>query len=382
MRIHGFDVYALSSPGERLDDFASSNGVHAVSIPMRRGISPLHDVVAVVRIWRHLRRVRPLIVHAATPKGGLLGMIGARMAGVPVCIYHVLGLRYVTTHGLKRSVLRWTEKASCRLADHVLCVSISLREEMIADGLGPASETEIEVLLGGSVNGVDADVEFDPVRAAGFRGTVRLDQGIPDDDLVVGFIGRIVRDKGMVELARAWTVLRDRHPDLRLMVVGPFEAEDPVPSDVAELFRRDPRVHLTGEVYDTAPMFAAMDVFALPTYREGLPTVLLEAAAMELPVVATRTAGCVDAVQDGVTGTLVPPRDAMALADAIQQYLQDPALRRRHGAAGRARVLREFRREAIWKALYQDYVRLLQERGVQFPKGPTGSNATSAEIQP
>ncbi len=368
LRARGFDVYAMASPGPRLDDFAASDGATTFGVPMRRSVTPLHDLGAVIRIWRHVWRLRPTIVHANTPKGGLLGVVGARLAGVPIRIYHVHGLRYVTTQGAKRAALRWSEKTACRLANQVLCVSESVRQEMIDDGLVPADK--IKVLRSGSINGVDADGSFNPIATRDARGPIRAQHGIPDNALVVSFIGRIVRDKGMVELAEAWTALRDERPDLHLMVVGPFEPEDPVPADVAALFHRDPRVHLTGEVYDTAPLFAATDVFVLPTYREGLPTVLLEAAAMEAPVVATCVPGCVDAVDDGVTGILVPVHDGRALADAIRRYLDDPALRRAHGRAARERVLRDFRPDVIWEALYDEYARLLREHGLAAP-GPT-----------
>ncbi|MHC4504221.1 MAG: glycosyltransferase, partial [Planctomycetota bacterium] len=132
---------------------------------------------------------------------------------------------------------------------------------------------------------------------------------------------------------------------------------------------RDERIVSTGFLGDMPPTYALMDVLALPTYREGFPNVPLEAAAMELPVVATRVTGCVDAVVDGVTGTLVPPRDASALAEATGRYLRDPGLCRRHGQAGRERVLRHFRQERVWTALYEDYLRLLSWKGIPGPSG-------------
>ena len=133
------------------------------------------------------------------------------------------------------------------------------------------------------------------------------------------------------------------------------------------MLRTDARVHLLGHVRDMPALYAAMDLLVLPTYREGFPYVPMEAAAMALPVVATLVPGCVDAVVDGVTGTLVPPRDPAALAAAIARYLGDPDLRRRHGQAGRERVLRDFRPGDIWEATYQEYVRLLRAKGLPVP---------------
>ncbi|MCZ7684788.1 MAG: glycosyltransferase [Sandaracinaceae bacterium] len=151
-------------------------------------------------------------------------------------------------------------------------------------------------------------------------------------------------------------------PDAHLLVVGPFEEQDPVRSDVRRLLEEDPRVHLEGRVEDTPAVYAAADVVVLPTYREGFPNVPLEAAAMERPVIATAVPGCVDAVVDGVTGTLVPVRDAPALAAAMVSYA-DADLRERHGSNGRQRVLRSFSREAIWAALADTYRRHTSRAG-------------------
>ena len=367
MKEQGFDIHAVSSPGKWLEKFAARERVAVHGVKMLRQITPLKDCATLVRLWRRLIAIRPHIVHSHTPKGGLLGMMAAWLARVPVRVYHIRGLPVMTAKGPKRFALWCAEKASCRLADRVFCISHSMAREAVKLGLCPTKKIRV---LGSGGNGINAQHRFNPDRlAAGTRQRIRATFGIPADALVASFVGRIVRDKGMVELAGAWRKLRERFPTLHLLLVGPFEPQDPVPAEVEELFRNDPRIHLAGTVDDVSPYYAAMDVCVLPTYREGLPGVLLEAAAMELPVVATRVPGCVDAVVDGVTGTLVPPQNAAALAAAIGAYLIDPGLRRRHGLAGRQRVLSEFRRETIWQALYEEYGRLLQDKGLPAPAG-------------
>jgi glycosyltransferase involved in cell wall biosynthesis len=357
----GVDVWALSSPGELLNRFAVREGIRVHGLEMPRRIAPLRDLATTVRLWRWLRKLRPDIVDAHTPKGGLLGMLGAWLARVPVRVYHMHGLPLMTATGLKRELLRSAEKVSCLLAHQVLCVSASLREAAVAEGL--CRPDKIAVLHHGSINGVAAETAFNPAHVGDtVRAAVRQRYGIPVDAEVIGFVGRVVRDKGLVELAEAWQALRADSPELHLLVVGPFEPQDPLPLDVEQLLRTDPRVHLTGINWDTPPLYAAMDVVVLPTYREGFGVVIIEAAAMELPVVATEVPGCVDAVEDSVTGTLVPQHDAVALTEAIRRYLLDPELRRRHGRAGRERVLREFRQEDIWEAIYAEYRRLLDDQ--------------------
>lgn len=385
MKARGLSVYAVSSPGEELGAFGASESIPVYAVEMTRRITPLRDLVALWRLWFILRSIRPHLVHSHTPKGGLLGIIAAWLARVPVRIYHVRGLRHMTAAGLNRWLLLWTETLSCRFAHHVLCVSRSIREVVVSERICPPEK--IEVLLGGSSNGVDSEGRFNPQHMGEeIRLQVRENHGIPHEAFVIGFIGRIVRDKGLVELVEAWRILHEEYPSIHLLVIGSFEPEDPVPPDVERILRAGCGLHLIGQTNDMPYLYTAMDVVVLPTYREGLPNVPLEAAAMARPVVATCVPGCIDAVADGVTGTLVPPRNAKALADAIRRYIQDPDLRHRHGLAGRERVLRDFRQEAIWEAMFQVYTRILREKdlslahrisSIQVPKPGLESAGTS-----
>jgi glycosyltransferase involved in cell wall biosynthesis len=366
MKQQGFDIYALSSSGEPLSKFGDCEQVTVKAVNMPRRITPFKDFLAIWEICQYLRQLRPHIVHASTPKGGLLGIVAAWLARSPVRIYHMRGLPLETAAGYKRWLLWLSEKVSCSLAHQVICVSRSLREVAISEGLCPVNK--IKVLLGGSSNGVDAIGQFNPAQVnANAASEIRQAYGIPPDAQVVGFVGRIVRDKGIEELVQAWEILRDEFPNLHLLLVGPFEPQDPVTPKAEQTLRQDPRIHLTDRVSTLPPFYAAIDILTLPTYREGFPNTPLEAAAMQLPVVATRVPGCVDAVQDFVTGILVPPRDAVALADAIRLYIEKPELRYQHGLAGRDRVLQNFRQEAIWEAFHQEYKRLLQEEGLPVP---------------
>lgn len=367
LRSRGFDVHAVTSPGEATEQFREREAIAVHAVPIAREIHPARDVVTLYRLWRLLRTLRPDIVHSHTPKGGLLGTITARAAGIKVVVLSIFGLPQMTKTGFSRHLLNLTTRLSCRLADRVWVDSFSMRDYVVRQRLCAAER--VVVLGQGSVNGVDAEGVFSPAKTGpATRDAIRARYGIPDSALVLGFVGRIVADKGMRELASAWRLLRDRYPSLHLLLVGPFEAQDPLSPEDEVLFRTDDRVHLAGRRSDVAPHLAAMDVFVMPSYREGFGIANIEAAAMALPVISTRIPGCVDSVQDGVTGTLIPARDANALVTAIEAHCNDPELRCLYGQAGRERVLRDFRQEVIWEALYREYTRLLQEKGLPLPE--------------
>lgn len=348
---HGYDVHVMCAPGPGLEDFAASQPVTPHALDITRSVSPQTDLVSVARATQLMKRLRPDIVHAHTPKGGLVGMLAATAASVPARIYHLHGLPYLTASGWLRRVLWTTESISCGLADQVLAVSPSLagaaRE---ARFLGARSA---RVLGRGSANGVDT-VLYDSARLDRFE--VRARFGLPADAVVVTFVGRLVHDKGVEELVAAWR--RIRSPERRLFVVGPFEDRDPVRPEVREALASDPQVVQVEFTEDMPEVYAASDLLVLPTYREGFPNAPLEAAAMGLPVVTTDAVGAVDSVVDGITGAIVPVGDVAALAEAMERYASSPTLRQAHGAAGRRRAAAEFAQHGLWQELFSEYVAL------------------------
>lgn len=358
MQQRGLEVIAISSPGAELEQFGTEQQIKVVAVEMPRAITPLRDLKALLELRATFRRLKPDIVHAHTPKGGLLGTLGAALAGVPTRVYHMRGLPMTSQRGLQRHLLRWAERLTCALAHRVLCVSHSLRRIAVAEGLCP--ESKITTLAAGSGNGVDAQHRFNPAYLpATARDDVRDRYGIPHDAVVIGFIGRLVRDKGVLELLEAFDSITRELPHVHLLMVGMVEQRDALPPNVLNRIANTPCVHWRGADWDTPPIYAAMDIVALPTYREGLPNVPLEAAAMQLPTVATRIPGCTDVIVDGETGTLVPPRDTAALAAALRRYVTNAELRARHGSAARKRVVSAFAQEVIWQALLDEYLALM-----------------------
>jgi glycosyltransferase involved in cell wall biosynthesis len=319
---------------------------------MSRRVEPRADLESIRELDSIIRRIRPDIVHAHTPKGGLLGMIAATSCRVPLRIYHLRGMPLLTARGPMRRVLWATESISCSAAHRVLAVSESLADAAREAGIVGARKAK--VLAHGSGNGVDS-TRFDPSRVD--RAAARAALGLRDDEIVITYVGRLVRDKGISELLAAWRELRGRWPHARLLVVGPFEERDAIAADEVEAIRHDPSIRHVEFTEDMPSVYRASDLVVLPSHREGFPNVPLEAACMELPVITTDAVGCRDSVVDGVTGRIVRLGDVEALGRAMEGYLASPTSRREHGAAGRARATTDFRPRVIWDALRREYGR-------------------------
>lgn len=368
----GFNVMGVCSPGNETGRISIREGVAVREVAMSRRPSPMIDVVSLVRLARLFRKEKPTIVHSSTPKAGVLGMLAATLVRVPVRFYTVRGMASHINTATPAHMIRMLEKTACHCASQVLAVSRSVADAMIGTGLCPSHK--MKVLHHGSSNGVDADGMFTPDAVAPDQvRALRHRLQIPADAYVIGFVGRVVKDKGFVELAQAWQEIKRVRPNGRLIVVGPPERDDAVPESFVKGLMEDPSVIITGMVSkeEMPSYYKMMNVVSFPSYREGFPNVVLEAAAMEVPVVATRVTGCVDAVIHGVTGALIPPRDTKALKDALIDYLDDPALARRHGQAARNRVLKDFRPQDVWEALLNEYVRVLEQNGLPVPDRAT-----------
>jgi glycosyltransferase involved in cell wall biosynthesis len=360
MQRNGFDVTVIAAPGPLLDATAAREGVRAIGVPMKREPSPAADALALAQLTVELRRLRPTIVNAGTPKAGLLGVLAARIARVPVVVYLLRGLRFEGATGARRLVLAGAEHVAGTLAHRVFVNSESLRARFVA--LGCAAEARTWVPAQGSSNGVDAERFFVTDARREWARAERARLGIQDSAVVAGFVGRFTRDKGLDELLCAFERAAKANPNLRLLLVGEHDSTDPLPAHVARFIADDPRVFTTGFVDEPAQYYPLMDLFVFPSYREGFPNAPLEAAAAGLPVVAFRATGTVDAVAHDVTGRLIEIGDEAGLAEGMLMYANNAALRREHGQAGQARVVREFSQTRVWEALASEYRRLVAQR--------------------
>lgn len=357
----GIDVHVVCSPGQEVSEFRRSEHVITHEIVMTRSISPWRDFLSLLQLVALFRRERPDIVHVHTPKASLLGMIAAWGARVPCRIFHIHGLPHSTATGLKRFILRWSTKVPASLATRVICVSNSVSASAVDEYI--CQREKVTVFGKGSINGVDALERFIPAKRSGTRREQRL--GITSNDLAIGFVGRLARDKGLCELHESWLTIRREFPNTYLVLAGTPDDRDPTPIRILDSFASDERVRMLGWVKDTAEAYSLLDILVLPSYREGLGMVILEAGAMQVPSVATRVVGCMDAVVDGVTGLLVNARDTAQLVQALRTYLTNPDLRDRHGHVARERVLNDFRPENVWSLTLQAYQAAVNRTSVE-----------------
>jgi len=285
-------------------------------------------------------------------KQRFLGLLAAKLACIPIRVYEIHGLPFETRQGLTKKILIKLERLMCYWATDIWAVSNSVR--IVANRHRINANKPIRVPAHGSCNGVDAQHTFNPARFS-TRQRQQLKEQLGLSGSILGFVGRITREKGLTELTDAWQKIRSQYPHIGLLIVGQPDIKTAADYRCFTCLLADSRVCSIGHVTDVATYLSLMDVLLLPTHREGFGNILIEAAAMNVPVVASRVTGVIDAVVDQETGLLYEPYSVEGLSACICQYLDNPDLRHRHGQQARSRVLREFVPETIWKAKNEFY---------------------------
>lgn len=346
----GYKMHVVCSPSEYLDEYAKKQGFDYITTSVNRSISIKEDLGSINNISKYIREKNIDIVVGHTPKGGLLAMIAGWICRVPNRIYFRHGLVYETSHGLKRFILKSVDRVASFCATKVVCVSPSVLKRSIEDKLAPAKK---QIILGhGTCNGVDTQNQFNPAIIDQNKvAELKAKYGIADDDFVIGYSGRLVRDKGIIELVRAFDKLQ-KADKCKLLLVGMFEVRDALPNDVQERIKNDKRIIFTGFINGGMEYYySLMYVYVLASYREGFPTGVLEAQSMEKPIITTRVTGCCDSIVEGKTGLFVEhdPEDLVKKIDSIRlDYAID-------GKEGRKWVIENFDSPLVWKEIEKLY---------------------------
>lgn len=345
----GNDYHLGCSPSNDFIELSQKLGYAPFEVEITRSINPLKDLKAVFLIYKYIKKNKITKVVGHTPKGGMVAMIASFFAGVPDRIYFRHGLVYETCSGFKKFLLKSIERLSGALATKVVCVSNSVKK-ISEDDLLNAPEKNIVLGLG-TCNGIDTEERFNPNnKDEVIIQVLKNKYDISHEDKVVGYVGRLVKDKGIDDLIKAWAIIKAKFPKAKLLLVGPIEERDSISDYSKEQIRSDSSIIFTDFVIDASPYFSLMNVFILPTYREGFPTVSLEASSMNLPVIITRATGCTEAILANETGLFIThkPKD---IANKILYYLQNDGVAVQHGNIGRLFVQENFEQTKIWKLI-------------------------------
>jgi glycosyltransferase involved in cell wall biosynthesis len=366
MQGKGFHVIGITNPGPEANEIESREHINVHTLRMTREISLFKDLFALFKMARILWKVKPTIINASTPKGSLLGIIAARLTGVPVVIYTLRGLPYVTKRGVKKALLMRIERLVCMLSDLIITTSFSTRRVVLENNISNESKTTICGY--GTGNGIDYQKAFNPRSLpVGIRNNIREKYSIPKNAVVIGFVGRIVFEKGVEELAAAWGMLKSVLPGVYLMVIGREEAEDLVSDEIIDALKEDDHVIFTGPQKEMAQYYAAMDINVLPSHREGIGLTPLEAGAMEKPSVVSDIDGLCETVIQHKTGIKVPVRHRAALYEALRFLAENHEIVHQYGKAARQMVMERFCPDVIWNELDRHYTFLLGEKfGVKY----------------
>lgn len=352
-----YQVKAVSSPGPLMQEVQAEEGVDTIAVPMTRAITPIADLIALFKLYLLFRKHKPMIVHSHTPKAGLLGMIAARLANVPVRMHTVAGLPLLEATGMKRKILNLVEKITYSCAHKVYPNSFRLQE--IIEEHGFCDAIKVSVIGNGSSNGIDTDFfSFDQVDAKK-TDDIRSQLGLEDGDVVLCFVGRMVADKGINELVRVFVSVAKVHPHMKLILTGPFEHElDPLHPEVEQIIRTHPLIKWVDYQADVRPYLAVSNLFVFPSYREGFPNVVLQAGAMGLPCIVSNINGCNEIIKENVNGLIVQPKDALALKKAIEFMINNPDERKKMASASRELVIEKYSQEYFWNELLREYKKL------------------------
>lgn len=342
------EVVALSSPGKELDDLREK-GVPTIVVPMERHISIFKDMKALMALVKVFRREKPDMVHSMTPKAGLLCMLAAKMAHVPVRVHTFTGLVWSTAKGLKRRILMLTDWLTCACATHV----IPEGEGVKADLQHHITRKPMKVLGYGNVKGVDME------RFSLRPEIVDAAKGLRSRNLFTFlYVGRIVSDKGVNELVDAFGKLHALNPHCRLVLVGKMEENlDPLKPSTLKKILALKGIRAVGEKRndELIAWYAASDCFVLPSYREGFPNTVLEAGAMGLPSIVTDINGSREIVENGKNGIIIPPKDENALIEAMQQMLDNDSKRDSMATAARPMIASRFEKSFVQQCLLDFY---------------------------
>lgn len=353
----GWEVILISGPGEEIEQLSKDENARLYPIRFIRSRFSLSDLKAIQEIMQIIRQEKPDLVNAGNPKSGLLIMIACWLLGFKNRMFTLHGLVADSRTGFAKFVIRMSEKLTCRLAKKIYVVSPSLCRHAVEQKILPAAKTV--VVRKGSCNGVNTDLYARNKKSLDEAKEMQEKWQLPENEFRIGFVGRLSKDKGLDVLFEAFNILKTRYGNIRLLLAGPLEKQDPFSQEYYHQLHNDDKVTYLGKILHIVPVYVLINILVLSSFREGFGNVLIEGASMELPVIAPDIPGCRDALREDYNGFFFSKGDVNQLVEAIEKYLQNPELCLRHGANGRKFVKENFVQETIWEGqldLYHSFV--------------------------
>jgi glycosyltransferase involved in cell wall biosynthesis len=352
-----YDVTLISSEKPKLEKLGQAQGVNTYHVEMTRQITPLADLKSVWKLYRYFKKEKPFIVHSHTPKAGIVSMLAAKLAGVPHRLHTVAGLPLLEAVGTKRKILNFVEKLTYSAATFVYPNSYGLLEIIKEHRFAPPSK--LKVLANGSSNGINVSW-FSRVHFSeddNYQLKTRLN--ILPEHFVFIFVGRLVKDKGINELIAAFVELHNQFPNVRLLLVGNYEHElDPLQPETVSTIDSSDFIIPVGFQQDVRPYFAISDALVFPTYREGFPNGVLQAAAMDLPCIVTNINGCNEIITDGHNGMIIPVKDQAAVFEAMRRLYSDKNLYIAMRNVAREIIVSRYGQQYVWESILNEYKNL------------------------
>ena len=358
MSENGYEVVGVSSEGKALHEVHEYEGVHVIALEMTRTISLFKYLKALWGFYRLCINEKPLMVHSHTPKAGIVGMMSAKLAGVPIWLHTVAGLPLMEAAGLKRRVLNIVEKLTYSCANMVYPNSKGLYDFILNNRF--TNKEKLKVIANGSSNGIDTSF-FDPQQISlEQQSQLKEDLNISVSDFVFVFVGRLVKDKGINELVSAFSNLKGHNA--KLLLVGTFEEElDPLLPETLNDIESNNNILSVGWQSDIRPYLAIANALVFPSYREGFPNVVMQAGAMGLPSIVTDINGCNEIIIDNENGVIIPPKDENKLFEAMLSFIDNPFMVERMASNSRKLIVDRYEQRVIWEALLEEYGRLEKE---------------------
>lgn len=352
-----FEVVAVSGEDEHLRTVAEREQVRTIPLTMQRAIRPFHDLVALWKLYRLFKKERPQIVHSITPKAGLLSMMAAKMAGVPIRMHTFTGLIFPSKKGLMQCLLIKMDQLLCWAATNIYPEGNGVKQDLIHFGI---TSKPLKVLTNGNVNGIDLEFFSSTQVSPEQKYQLQQELGLKPNNFVYIFVGRLVGDKGINELISAFSQLET--PNSKLLLVGPFEPElDPLQPETLKVIKTHPNIISVGFQSDVRPYFAISDCLVFPSYREGFPNVVMQAGAMGLPSIVTDINGCNEIIVEGENGTILPVKNVPAIVEAMQKMCSDKVYYEQLQQKAIVMIQSRYEQQVVWEALLEEYRKLLLE---------------------